>query len=271
MYPQNLHTHGVLCDGKDDYESTVRRALELGFSAIGFSGHSYMPYSPAYGMSKKKTAQYRALVNGLKEKYRGRIDVFCGIEFDMYSDDDLCGYDYVIGSLHYFKRGDRYIGFDRNAEQVQAVIDEEFGGDGMKYAQAYYEELCHLPEYGKMDIVGHFDLITKHSDTHRFFDENSPQYRAWALEAVHTLAETIRVFEVNTGAIARGYRRTPYPAPFILKEIRELGCGVVIGSDCHDNRYLDCRFQESLELIRACGFREVLTLTPRGFTAAPLD
>ena len=45
-YTQNLHTHGVLCDGKDDYESTIRRAMELGFSSIGFSGHSYMSYSP---------------------------------------------------------------------------------------------------------------------------------------------------------------------------------------------------------------------------------
>ena len=42
MYPQNLHTHGIYCDGKDDYEDTVKRAIELGLSSIGFSGHSYM-------------------------------------------------------------------------------------------------------------------------------------------------------------------------------------------------------------------------------------
>ena len=54
-YPQNLHTHGTLCDGRDDYESTVLRAMELGFTSIGFSGHSYMSYSPAHALSVEGT------------------------------------------------------------------------------------------------------------------------------------------------------------------------------------------------------------------------
>ena len=33
-YPQNLHTHGILCDGRDDYESTILRAMELGFTSM---------------------------------------------------------------------------------------------------------------------------------------------------------------------------------------------------------------------------------------------
>jgi histidinol-phosphatase (PHP family) len=47
--------------------------------------------------------------------------------------------------------------------------------------------------------------------------------------------------------------------------MKELGCGIVISSDCHDNRYLDCHFNESLELVKSCGFSEVLTLTKNGF------
>jgi hypothetical protein len=47
--------------------------------------------------------------------------------------------------------------------------------------------------------------------------------------------------------------------------MKEMGCGIVISSDCHDNRYLDCRFDDALEMARACGYGEVLTLTKNGF------
>lgn len=265
MYKQNLHTHGVLCDGKDEYEATVLRAIELGFDTIGFSGHSYMSYSPSYSMSVEGTEEYKRVVRALAEKYKGQIDVLCGVEFDMFSEDPLEGYDYVLGAAHYLKIGEEYVGFDRSADEVGRVIDTYFGGDGMKYAKMFYETVCELPKYAKSDVIAHFDLITKHAETHNFFDTESKEYRNYALEALHTLAEHCKVFEVNTGAISRGYRTTPYPQPFLLRELKEMGCGIVLGSDCHDNRYLNCNFDEALELARSCGFTEVLNLTKNGF------
>ena len=264
-YTQNLHTHGTFCDGKDDYESTVKRAMELGFTSIGFSGHSYMSYSPAYSMSVEGTEEYKKVVRALAKKYEGQIDVLCGIEFDMYSEDPLVGYDYIIGSVHYLKLDGKYVGFDRSADEVQSVINEYFGGDGLKFAKKFYETVCELPKYAKFDIVGHFDQITKNIEKRNLFDTSSKEYRTYALEALHTVAESCNVFEINTGAISRGYRTTPYLEPFLLREIKEIGGGIVISSDCHDNRYLDIHFDESLELARSCGFTEVLTLEKSGF------
>ena len=266
-YNQNLHMHGVLCDGRDEYEDTVQRAMALGFDGIGFSGHSWMPYSPSYGMSVENTEKYKAEIARLKQKYSGQIDVYCGIELDMFSPVDVSDFDYVIGSVHYFRMDGGYVGFDRSAEAVRQVIDEHFGGDGMKYAKAYYETLCRLPDAAPIDIVGNFDLIAKHAETHDFFDMQSPEYRKWAVEAIEVLAKRVGVFEINTGAIARGYRTTPYPDPYLLGEIRRLGGQITISSDCHDNRYIDCGFDDALELARSCGFREVLKLTPDGFRA----
>lgn len=265
MYTQNLHTHGVLCDGKDEYESTVLRAIELGLTSIGFSGHSYTPYSDYSCMTPEKTAAYKKEIARLKEKYKDKIEVLCGLEFDMYSTDDMQGYDYIIGTVHYLKKGDGYVDFDRAADRVQAVIDEHFGGDGMKYAKTYYEQLAELPNYGKFDLVGHFDLISKHCEKRKFFDETSAEYKKYALDALHTLAEKIKVFEVNTGAIARGYRTSPYPNPFILKEIKALGCGITFGSDCHNNQFLTHHFDEAIELAKSCGFTEAQILTKDGF------
>jgi histidinol-phosphatase (PHP family) len=218
-------------------------------------------------MSVEDTEAYKKTVRALAKQYEGKIDVLCGIEFDMYSEDPLEGYDYVIGSVHYLKMGDEFVGFDRGADEVERVINVYFDGDGMKYTKKYYETLCELPNYAKSDIIGHFDLITKHLETRNFFDTTSKQYRTYALEALHTLKKTCPVFEINTGAISRGYRTTAYPEPFLLREMKALGCGVVISSDCHDNRFLDCHFGDALEMARACGFTEVLTLEKNGFVS----
>ncbi len=269
-YLQNLHTHTRYCDGKDTPEEMVKTAIEKGFTSLGFSGHSYMHFSPNYAMSIEGTEAYKREIRSLQEKYRDKIDLFCGLEFELYSKVDLSGYDYLIGSAHYFKIDGKHVGFDRSAEAVQTVIDEHFHGDGMAYARAYYEQLATLPSYGKFDILGHFDLIAKHVETRDFFDPNSPKYLSWAYEAMDALKGKIPFFEVNTGAIARGYRTAPYPAIPLLKGLLERGFLPVISSDCHDKNKLDCYFQESEELLRFCGARERYILTKEGFQGVGL-
>ena len=265
---QNLHTHTTFCDGRDDPESMIVTAIEKGFGALGFSGHAYMYYSEY--IEKNKTEGYQDAIYLLKEKYKGIIDVFCGLEFDIYSDVDKSGYEYLIGSVHYLKLGETFVGFDRDAGRVAEIIKEHFGGDGMKYAKAYYETVAQLPEYGKFDIIGHFDLITKHSDNVKFFDETSEEYKRLVLEAADALRGKIPIFEVNSGAVARGYRKTPYPTPDIIKEMRKMGFGVCITSDCHNKDFLDISFEESRELLLSCGYKEKFILTEQGFIPVEL-
>lgn len=269
---QNLHMHSTFCDGRDTPEETVKAALARGFDAIGFSSHSYMYYTPTFAVPMKAPGDraYRAEIRRLQKAYEGRIDVFCGLEFDMYSICDLTDYDYLIGSVHYLKIGDEIVGFDRSAEVVQGIITNHFGGDGMAYALAYYRTLAELPQYGNFDIIGHFDIITKHADQVTFFDETAPVYRHAAIEAAEALAGKIPLFEVNTGAMSRYGRGVPYPPLFLMKELRRLGFGAIISSDCHDNRYLDFGYETARELLAAAGFRERYILTKNGFKSVEL-
>lgn len=263
-YLQNLHTHTIYCDGKDTPEEMVKQAIALGFDTLGFSGHSYMYFSPSYSMSEVETIQYRNHIKALKNKYKDQIHILCGLEFEMFSVCDTIGFDYLIGSTHYFNRNGQLVGFDRNAQMVEQVIREHFGGDGMKYAKAYYENVARLPEYGSFDIIGHLDLVTKHSETHSFFDTEAKEYQHAALDALHAVIRHCNVFEVNTGAIARGYRTTPYPAPFLMQEIRRLGGHVLISSDCHRKQDLNCYFDQALDYVKACGFDHIMVMTAEG-------
>ena len=125
-------------------------------------------------------------------------------------------------------------------------------------------------KYGKFDIIGHFDLITKHSDNRCFFDETSREYQKAAFEAAEALKKDIPFFEVNTGAIARGYKKEAYPSVALVRMLKELGFGAVITSDCHDRKMLDCSFDQATELLKECGFTEKYILTDNGFTAVSL-
>ncbi len=256
-YYQNLHTHTCYCDGKDMPEELILKAIELGFDTIGFSGHSYTGFDITWHMTNDTTKLYKNEIDCLKNKYKDKINVLRGLEYDIFSACDVSGYDYLIGSSHFLKIDGEYVEFDMDAESVSGIISRYFDGDGIEYARAYYENMAQLHKYGDFDIVGHFDIVAKHCETHNFFDVDSKEYKNAALESLHALSEKMKVFEVNTGAISRGYRTLPYPAPFILKELKELGCIVVLTSDCHDKNFLNNHYSESIEYIKACGFDSI--------------
>ena len=263
---QNLHIHTTYGDGKDEPEEIIREAISRGFDSIGFSEHSYMNFSfYPLQMKPEKMKDYKAEIRSLKTKYKGVIDIFCGLELEMYSDTKTDGLDYVIGSSHYLNIDGKLLGFDRGFEETMAYIANNFGGDGLAFAKKYYETIACLPDRGKIDIIGHFDLMTKNNEKGQFVDVTSKEYLHLAFEAIHAMKGRIPLFEINSGAIARGYRSSPYPHMELLKEFNRCGFGAVITSDCHDMTYLDCFFEESEQILIEAGFKSKWILTDGGF------
>ena len=159
---QNLHVHSVYCDGKDTPEEMIEAAIAAGFGSLGFSIHSYMSCSKSGQLSPEKQEKYNAEIERLKEKYRDVFPVFRGVEFDIYADSPQNGYDYTIASVHYLHTADGLVSFDTNLAGTQRFIEQYFGGDAMRFAKAYYGTLAGAADRGTFDIIGHFDIITKH-------------------------------------------------------------------------------------------------------------
>ena len=263
---QNLHIHTIYADGKDKPEDIVRVAIDRGYSSIGFSEHSYMSFSSyPYQMEIKDVDNYKREIRSLKVKYKDVIDIFCGMELEIFSDVPLDGFDYLIGSVHYLDFDGTLLGFDDGLEETLEYLKSNFGGDGLKFAKKYYETVAILPEKAKIDIIGHFDLITKNNETGRFIDVSSKEYLNFGFEAINALKGKIPLFEVNTGAISRGYRTSPYPQMDFLKEFKRQGFGVVITSDCHNKDFIDCFYDEANDLIAEAGFKSKWILTDKGF------
>lgn len=254
------HTHTLYCDGKNSPREMIEAALERGFVSLGFSAHSFIPSDPGYCMPPEREAEYQREILALKEEFSSRIRIYLGLEWDAQSPAVPAGYDYLIGSVHYVPDEAGLIAVDARPEALRQYVASACQGDGLRLAEKYYAQLQRFILARRPAMIGHFDLLRKHNAALHLFDEESPAYRQIAISALHSLAGSGCLMEMNTGAIARGYLSTPYPAPFLLKEWRRLGGEVIINSDCHDARLLDCCFRECEEMLRSCGYDHAVRL-----------
>lgn len=243
MILSDLHVHTIFSDGKNTPEEMVLAAIDKGMTKIGFSDHSYTSYDESYCMSREGVAVYRKVVAGLKEKYRDQIEILCGIEQDFYSDFPAEGYDYVIGSVHAVRVERGYFSVDESPEVLQAAAERYFGGDWYALAESYYRTVAQVVERIGADIIGHFDLVTKFNEGGKLFDENHPRYVAAWQEAADRLLKTGKPFEINTGAMSRGYRTQPYPSGRIINYIRKHGGKLILSSDAHSAENLCFTFE----------------------------
>lgn len=265
----NFHTHSTFCDGRDTPQELCAQAAKLGFEALGFTGHSYTAFD-GEGMDEEQASSYRAEIQRLRGDYAGQLEVICGIEQDLYSGPVPDCYDYAIGSVHYMFHNDAYLCVDISAEQTKQNISL-YGGDACAYAEDYYALVGSVLDVTGADIVGHFDLITKFTEqvplpvTH-------PRWKKAAADALDQLCANGRhpVFEINTGAMARGVRTSPYPAPDLLREIYARGCPIMITSDCHDRKMLDFGYEAAAAAARGAGYKEQLRFQGGSFVTAPL-
>ncbi|MBQ7820747.1 MAG: histidinol-phosphatase [Clostridia bacterium] len=251
----NLHTHSVYCDGRDTPEEMVKAAIEKGFSAIGFSGHKNS-FDPEVSMSHESARVYRRKIGELKEKYKKSIRVLLGVEQDIFEPEPATGYEYIIGSVHYIKHNGKYLSIDQSRENFDLILKEI--GDTDTLIKNYFELVGDTLKYTPADIIGHFDIIAKFNEGGVYFDEEDPGYIKAAVSAMEKICHI--PFEVNTGAISRGYKKAPYPSLTLLKKLRDMGGRVVYSSDCHAKEDLECAYDDAIEYIRAAGFERFLSL-----------
>lgn len=267
---QNLHTHTTFCDGKNTPEEMVQSAVSLGLNSLGFSGHAPMD-GPNGDWTMGDVPGYRAEVLRLREQYAGQIEIFLGLEQDFYSPPQADSWDYVIGSVHQVQKDGAWLSVDASSEEFVRAVEHHYGGDFYAFAEDYYRRVGEIAERTGCQIVGHFDLITKFNEGDKLFDAGRPRYVSAALEAMDRLAERDVIFEINTGAVSRGYRSAPYPDPALLRAMRERDIPICITSDAHSAGTLLHAFSQAAELAWACGYREQMILTRQGFVFTSLQ
>ena len=260
----DVHMHTTFCDGKNTVREMAEAAIALGFTDIGFSEHAPALFDEEFpGMADP--AGYRAEVAAVKKEMAGRLAVCCGTEQDFYAPVNRDEYDYVIGSVHYVpSEAGMYCSVDSTIEALHSAVDLYYGGNMLSMMRKYYENCVESARALHPDIIGHFDVVTKHNEQGILVDESGTAYRNMALEAADAIADAILpyggIVEVNTGAMTRGFRSVPYPATFILRHLAQRGVRVMITGDTHAAATLGFAFDKALAVVRQAGFRQLALL-----------
>ena len=263
----NPHTHTDFSDGRDTPRAQVERALKLGYRALGFSDHAAQDVDAFTGMPREREADYQSAVRALAEEYAGRVRVYLGVELDSeFGLAEKKSYDYILLSCHYVRKGNvrALVDCRPRRDRVFAVRDEAYGGNGEAMAADYFLHLGARALEERPAILGHFDIVKYFNGDGSLYDADSPVVRRAWREALAMARESGALLEVNTGGMARGYVNEPYPSWDILRAWRDLGGGVILGSDCHDARLLDFAFDDVLARLRAEGFGGVWELGGAG-------
>lgn len=131
MLLQSLHTHSLYDDGQDTLAHMAQNAEAAGLDALGFSGHSPLPFANDWAIDQSCLADYLREVRSLQADFRGRFSLYCGLEWDSCSPLPEQKLDYLIGSVHYFPAlpdGTRFT-VDGSAQLLAQCAQVQFTAD----------------------------------------------------------------------------------------------------------------------------------------------
>ena len=259
----NLHTHSTFCDGKNTPEEMVLAAIELGFCSLGFSGHGFTSKDNSYCM--QDTEGYMREIKALKEKYKGKIEIYLGVEEDLLQPVNRKDFDYIIGSSHYYNINNELYPVDSSPENLENSLALS-GGDALALADGYFSRFCAYIKSRRPDVIGHFDLLTKFDEKSKKIFLENPEYHKLAEKYLREALSADCIFEVNTGAISRGWRTAPYPHENLLHVLKKEGGKLTITSDSHSANTLDCFYPETRKLLKDIGFQYTYILLGGKFT-----
>ena len=246
---QDFHMHTCFDDGADTPEDMILSAISKGLKRVGVSLHSVVDSSIQEYVDFEKEKNFCIDMARLKEKYKDKIEVYCGIEWDLCTLKSVGKYDYVIGSSHFIKMDGKYFFIDRSEDEFLKTAIEGFKGDFYAFAEKYYSQLIELAENFEFDIIGHIDLITKFNQNDKYFDTKHPRYVNAYKKAIDELVVLGKPFEINMGAISRGYRSEPYPSLDLLEYIKQKGGKLILSSDSHAKENVAFQYEKWAYLL----------------------
>jgi len=281
MINYNLHQHSLFSDGRDIPEKYVKKALDLGFAALGFSEHSPLPFSNPFSLKEGQVENYVQTIEELKEKYQNHLSVYRSLEMDYIPGisegfdhwQKRCKTEYLIGSVHlvrpegydelWFTDGPDYKVYDRG-------IEDFFGGDIRKAVKAFYHQTNRMIETQQFEIIGHFDKIKMHN-RNRFFSDDDKWYRDLVNETVELIKQNDLIVEINTRGLYKKRSDTLFPDGYALHQVKKMDIPVLISSDAHLPTEINLLFDYTVERLVDLGFQEVMFFESGKWFEKPLS
>jgi len=280
MIDYNLHQHSTFSDGKADPEAYVKKALELGFRAMGFTEHAPLPFPTPFSLKEENAEAYVRETARLKEFYHGQISLYRALEFDFIpglSDDfdiwrDKLCLDYAIGSVHLVRpdsgNGLWFIDGPKR-ERYDDGLRKYFENDIRKAVKTYYFQVNRMIETQQFEILGHLDKIKMHN-ANRYFNEEEKWYRRLVSETLELIKENDLIVEVNTRGLYKKRADRLFPDDTTLKQVKEMQIPVLISSDAHQPDELNMLMDFAEKRLIETGIKSVAFFRDGSWENVPL-
>ncbi|MDA3905406.1 MAG: histidinol-phosphatase [Bacteroidales bacterium] len=277
----NYHTHNYYCDGKESPEVYVKKAIDLGFNALGFSSHAPVLFENEFSILPEKLGDYCAEIDVLKQKYSEQIELFLALEADYIPNKThdfsyfrkKCKLDYIIGSIHMITNPENgLIWFIDGGKQERwdNGLKEVFGGDIKAGVTAFYHQTNQMIERQKPEILGHFDKIKMHNKN-RFFSQEDSWYQNMIQESLQLIKEKDVVMEINTRGIYKGRFDELFPSVAVFQKAHEMGIPLMLNTDAHHPDELLGYYSEAAEIIKMAGIRELWHFSKNGWFSMQIN
>jgi histidinol-phosphatase (PHP family) len=249
----DFHLHSIFsADCKTPAPLMAERACALGLRGLCFTEHFDLDAPDPEGLDFTfDTSAYLREMERLKETYRGRLEIFAGVEIGMQSHvlADVRQYaaawpfDFIIASQHYINGGDPYYPSYFEGRKERRCYEEFFE-----------VQLANLQQFSSFQTLGHMDYVVRYGPT-RNTQYSYASYADYIDPILRHLIDHGKCLEVNTGGFKYGLGQ-PNPDTTVLQRYRELGGELItIGSDAHSPEHLAYDFARVSELLTGLGFR----------------
>ena len=246
----HMHTN-FSTDADFSPEEMMEGAIEKGLKVICITDHIDKDYDEEEKEFFFDTDKYFEKLNGLKQKYRQKIDLRIGVETGLqphlgeyyHKYVNKYPFDFVIGSVHLVRGIDPYYG-----ELFRNQTDRE------AYRQTFEDTILDIKNNDDFDVLGHLDYIVRYSKE----KERSYSYSEFSDqidEILKLLISKGKGLELNTAGLKYGL---PFAHPHmdVLKKYREFGGEILtIGSDAHKPEHIAYDFYKVKDILQECGFK----------------
>lgn len=264
----NFHQHSNFSDGAYPPEDYVKKAIELGFTALGFTEHSPLPFDNPFSLKEENVEDYIRTIGNLKTKFADKIKIYRALEMDFIPDmssdfaywKNKCKADYLIGSVHLVSPPDtNELWFTDGPEHeiYDQGLGEFFGGDIRLAVRTYYHQVNEMIETQEFDVLGHFDKIKMHNQN-RFFTEDEPWYQKLVDECLDLVKQKNLVVEINTRGIYKKRSPSLFPDDLALEKVKKFQIPIILSSDAHQPSELNMGFVDAQAKLIEMGFEEVM-------------
>jgi histidinol-phosphatase (PHP family) len=297
MQNYNLHTHSIYSDGKSQPREIVEEAVRQGFTTLGFSEHSPLPFDNNFSVKSADMPRYVTEIAQLKEEFKDKIDLYCALEADYLTGvsepfavtKEKYHLDYLIGGVHLVvdkvsepavPEAHRRVEGPALAENIWFIdgpkwevydegLQKLFDGDIRRAVRRFFEQSNEMIENEPFDIIAHFDKIKMHNRD-RYFHEDESWYRKLAMETLDLIREKGLIMEINTRGIYKKRYNGFYPSPWLMEEACKMGVPAVISADAHHFSEITMEFAAAEEALKKAGYRSVVNFKDGQWINVPL-